>query len=43
MSLKEVGEKEKELAELLKIGENLFVEGNSHLAKAIINKNLVAQ
>ena len=43
MSLKEVGEKGKELAELLKIGENLFAKGNSHLAKAIINKNLVAQ
>ena len=27
------------MAELLKIGEYLFAEGNSHLAKAIINKN----
>ena len=36
---KEVGEKEKELAEPLKIGENLFAEGNSHLAKAITDKN----
>ena len=40
MSLKEkeVGEKEKELAELLKIGENLFAEDNSHLTTTIIYK-----
>ena len=39
MSLKEkeVGE-EKELAELVKIGDNLFAEGNSHIPKAIIDK-----